>query len=296
MSLPSRFTVLPLLAGVLAPLLFPAAGECSDLHELSLAFGKEIGAIWVLPFVCMLLSIAVCPLTVPHFWEHNFGKVSAFWALAVIAPFVAAYGADFALYEFLHTMLLEYFPFIILLFALFTVAGGIRLKGTLAGTPLVNTCILLVGTMLASWMGTTGAAMLLIRPLLRANAHRRYKIHTVVFCIFLVANIGGCLTPLGDPPLFLGFLQGVDFFWTLGHLLPLLLFLSSALLVLYFILDTALYAREGKPANPSPSGEKIGLEGLINFPLLACIVGAVLMSGIWRPDAVFSLYGIELEL
>ena len=244
----------------------------------------------------MLLSIAVCPLAAPHFWEHHFGKIAVFWSLAFLAPFALTFGAGFALYEFLHAMLLEYFPFIILLFALFTVAGGIRLKGSMAGTPLVNSGLLLAGTMLASWMGTTGAAMLIIRPLLRANAHRRYKVHTVVFCIFLVANIGGCLTPLGDPPLFLGFLQGVDFFWTLGNLLPLLIFLSIALLALYFLLDTILFAREGKPANPAGSGEKIGLEGLLNFPLLACIVASVLLSGIWRPEVTFALYGIELEL
>ncbi|MDR2075561.1 MAG: sodium:proton antiporter, partial [Desulfovibrio sp.] len=286
----------PLLLGLLALTLFPSPGECSDLHELSLTFGKEISALWVLPFVCMLLSIAICPLTVPYFWEHHFGKIAVFWALAVLVPFALIFGPGFALYEFLHAMLLEYIPFIVLLFALFTVAGGIRLKGSMAGTPVVNSALLLVGTLLASWMGTTGAAMLIIRPLLRANAHRRYKVHTVVFCIFLVANIGGCLTPLGDPPLFLGFLQGVDFFWTLGNLLPLLIFLSIVLLALYFLLDTILFAREGKPANPAPSGEKIGLEGLLNFPLLACIVGSVLMSGIWRPDVVFSLYGIEVEL
>ncbi|MDR1360164.1 MAG: sodium:proton antiporter [Deltaproteobacteria bacterium] len=294
-ALPLR-KIPPLLLGLLALVIFPSPGECSGLHELSLNFGKEIGAVWVLPFVCMLLSIAICPLAVPHFWEHNFGKVAVFWALAVLAPFALIFGPAFAFYEFLHSMLLEYIPFIILLFALFTVAGGIRLKGSMAGTPLVNTGLLLTGTVLASWMGTTGAAMLIIRPLLRANAHRRYKVHTVVFCIFLVANIGGCLTPLGDPPLFLGFLQGVDFFWTLLKLLPLLLFLSVALLALYFLLDSFLYAKEGKPANPASSGEKIGLEGMINFPLLACIVASVLLSGVWRPEVVFSLYGIEVEL
>ena len=294
---PSRWLP-PLLVGLFTLVLFPATGLCADLHHASLELGKSLGVFWIIPFVCMLLSIAIGPLAIPHFWEHHFGKISIFWGLAFLVPFGFAYSFELALYELMHAMLLEYFPFIILLFALFTVAGGIRLKGSLVGTPVVNAGLLLIGSLLASWMGTTGAAMLLIRPLLRANAHRKYRVHTVVFFIFMVANIGGCLTPLGDPPLFLGFLQGVDFFWTLSHLLPLMMFLILILLAVYFILDTVLYAKEGKPvpAN-SGSGEKLGLEGaLVNFPLLACIVAAVLMSGIWNPGTTFTIYEVELEL
>lgn len=279
--------------------LFPgtAFSESGGLHELSTQFGAQLSVYWVIPFVCMLLSIAVAPLLLPHFWHHHYGKAALFWGLAFLVPFAVEYGPALALYEFFHAMLLEYFPFIILLFALFTVAGGIRLKGTLVGSPKINASILLIGTILASWMGTTGAAMLLIRPLLRANAHRKYKVHTVVFFIFLVANIGGALTPLGDPPLFLGFLQGVDFFWTLKHLFWPMLVAATILLVAYFVLDNFLFNKEGRPLPPgSGDGERFGLDGLVNLPLLACIVGGVLMSGMWDPDVKFVVYEITLDL
>jgi Na+/H+ antiporter NhaD/arsenite permease-like protein len=204
-----------------------------------------------------------------------------------------------ALYSLLHTMLLEYIPFIILLLSLFTVAGGVRLTGTLVGTPVVNVGILAAGTVFASWMGTTGAAMLFIRPLLRANKHRKYQVHSVVFFIFLVANIGGSLTPLGDPPLFLGFLKGVHFFWTTAHLIEITGLLSLGLLILYFILDSVFHAKEGRPAPPAAdddAGEKLGLEGKVNLLLLGGVVAAVLMSGLWQPDArPLVVYGIELE-
>jgi Na+/H+ antiporter NhaD/arsenite permease-like protein len=246
----------------------------------------------------MLLSIAIMPLALPGVWHHHYGKISLFWGLTFLVPCLLTYGHSVALYELLHTMLLEYIPFIILLLALFTVAGGVRLTGTLVGTPAVNTGILAVGTVLASWMGTTGAAMLLIRPLLRANRHRAYKVHSVVFFIFLVANIGGSLTPLGDPPLFLGFLKGVSFFWTTTHLFKMTCVLSLALLVLYYILDSWFFAREGRPAPPAEDDarEKLGIEGKVNLLLLAGIVSAVLMSGLWQPTAKpITIYGIELE-
>ncbi|MEZ6854414.1 sodium:proton antiporter [Halodesulfovibrio aestuarii] len=261
--------------------------------------GALLSGLWVLPFVCMLLSIAVLPLVAPHFWHKHFGKVSLFWALCFLVPFTMTFGHSLALYETLHALLLEYFPFIILLLALFTVAGGVRLTGTLVGTPIVNTLILVIGTILASWMGTTGAAMLLIRPLLRANAHRKYKVHSVVFFIFLVANIGGSLTPLGDPPLFLGFLQGVSFFWTTQHLLLPMLFTAVLLTGAYFLIDTYLFGKEGRPA---PEGldasntEKLGLDGKVNLLLLLGVIGAVLLSGIWTPNIEFNIYHVHVAL
>lgn len=265
--------------------------------------GAVLGGAWALPFACMLLSIAILPLLTPHFWHHHFGKVAAFWALAFLVPFAMRFGVELAVYEVLHTVLQEYIPFIILLLALFTVAGGVRLTGSLAGTPVVNTLLLAIGTVLASWMGTTGAAMLLIRPLLRANAHRRYKVHSVVFFIFLVANIGGSLTPLGDPPLFLGFLKGVSFFWTTVHMLPLMLLVSGLLLAVFFVLDTVLFGREGRPMPPRQAsrdgqdgGERLGIEGGVNLLLLAGVVGAVLMSGFWKPGVEFTVYHVGVEL
>ena len=260
--------------------------------------GAELGLIWCVPFAGILLSIALFPLLAPNFWHHHFGKISAFWALAFLLPFLGIFGWELALFETLHVALLEYIPFIILLLSLFTVAGGIRLTGRLVGTPVVNTAILLLGTVLASWMGTTGAAMLLIRPIIRANEWRRYKVHTMVFFIFLVANIGGSLTPLGDPPLFLGFLKGVDFFWPTGAMLVPMLVVSVILLVLYYGVDSFFYRREtGGPAEEDEGdGESLGVTGTANFLLLAGIVAAVLMSGVWRPHISFDVYHVHVEL
>jgi Na+/H+ antiporter NhaD and related arsenite permeases len=278
---------------LLTPLSTLAASPGLDLN------GSELSVAWITPFVCMLLSIAFMPLLTPVFWHHHFGKVAFFWALAFVVPCAFVYGLPLASYQVVHVLLLEYIPFLLLLFALFTVAGGVCLTGDLAGSPTVNTILLAMGTFLASWMGTTGAAMLLIRPLLRANAHRQYKVHSVVFFIFLVANIGGSLTPLGDPPLFLGFLKGIDFFWTINHLFAMTTLLSVILLCVYFCLDFWLFNKEGRPVPPREPGstpQKLGLKGSVNLLLLLCVVAAVLMSGMWNPGVVFNLYGTELKL
>ncbi len=266
-------------------------------HEAPHLPGEELGLVWVVPFVGILLSIAFWPLVAPGFWHRNFGKISGAWALAFLIPFALQHGVGLAVYELLHTALSEFIPFIILLTALFTVAGGIRVKGTLVGTPAVNTGMLAIGTFLASWMGTTGAAMLLIRPLLRSNQQRRFKVHTVVFFIFLVANIGGSLTPLGDPPLFLGFLKGVDFFWPTRNMLLPMLTVALPLLAVYFLLDTYLLRREGGiEAPPEDQHERLGLEGAFNFVLLAAVIGAVLMSGLWEAGITFRIYHVEMPL
>ncbi len=289
-----------LLAGVLGTLFlllaFPALALCAGGDAPHLP--GNISALWVIPFACMLLSIAIGPLAVPHIWHHHFGKIALFWGLAFLVPCAIVYGPSVAIFEAWHAMILDYVPFIILLFALFTVAGGVRLTGSLVGKPVVNTGILLVGTLLASWMGTTGAAMLLIRPMLKANAHRKYQVHTVVFFIFLVANIGGSLTPLGDPPLFLGFLKGVPFFWTTVHMLPEMIFMATCLLVIFFVVDTILFNKEGRPVPQGANagnGEKLGLEGKINLLLLAGIVGSVLMSGSVNLGSV-TVYHVEIAL
>lgn len=282
-----------------AAFLAPDLAWCAELGEKSLHIpGKELSAVWVIPFACMLLSIAIGPLAIPHFWEHHFGKVAVFWGVAFLVPCAVVYGADVALYEFWHAMIADYVPFIILLFSLFTVAGGVRLKGSLVGTPVVNAGILLAGTLLASWMGTTGAAMLFIRPLLRANAHRKYKVHSVVFFIFLVANIGGSLTPLGDPPLFLGFLRGVPFFWTASHLLVKTGLLVALLMAIYMAIECYLYNKEGRPTPPAETqnGEKFGLEGKVNLLLLLGVVAMVLLSGSGWSGAKFEVYHVTLAL
>ncbi len=277
--------------------VLPDAWAAGDLHHEAEEIGKQLGILWVVPFACMLLSIAIMPLTVPHFWHHHYGKVSAFWGVAFLVPFALAFGMDLALYSVVHTLFLEYISFIVLLFSLFTIAGGVCLRGSLVGRPLVNTVILLIGTLLASWMGTTGAAMLLIRPLMRAIGHRKYKVHTIVFFIFLVANIGGSLTPLGDPPLFLGFLKGVSFFWPTVHMFAPFLVLSVILLGIYLAVDTYLFNKEGRPESPDAGLDgKLRLEGTHNLFLLGGVVAVVLMSGIWTPESGVTIYHVHVEL
>ena len=252
----------------------------------------QILPLWsCIPFAGMLLSIALCPLLMPDFWHHHFGKISAFWAATLGLPFLIAFKGD-ALYEMLHIILADYVPFIILLWSLYTISGGILLRGKLRGTPVVNLIMLIIGTALASWMGTTGAAMLMIRPFLRANNYRKNRTFMVVFFIFLVANVGGSLTPLGDPPLFLGFLHGVSFFWTF-NLLPHMLLVVILLLVIYFFLDTYHYRKEGA-SPPAENGVKqpLKLEGTHNFIFLAGVVGSVLMSGMvdWGEVNTFGVH------
>ncbi len=259
--------------------------------------GSQLSLIWAVPFIGVLLSIALCPLVMPLFWHHHFGKITAAWALAFLVPFALTFGTATAGAGLVHALLAEYVPFILLLAALFAVSGGIYIRGNLRGTPVLNTLILLIGGVLASFMGTTGASMLLIRPLIRANDNRKSAAHVVIFFIFIVSNIGGSLTPLGDPPLFLGFLKGVTFFWTVSHILPDTLFLMVVLLVMFFLLDSWMYKREGVTrADPTPNDERFGFDGGINFVLLGCVVALVLMSGLWKSDVAFDVYGTQVGL
>ncbi len=260
--------------------------------------GSQLGLWWSLPFAGMLLSIAVFPLVAPHFWEHHFGKISALWIVVVLGPFLVLYGWQLTLFEVLHLLLLEYLPFIILLLALFTVAGGIHFAGSFQGSPLSNTVFLAGGTAIASWTGTTGASMLLIRPVMRANKDRRYKVHVIIFFIFLVSNIGGALTPLGDPPLFLGFLKGVSFFWPTVHVFLPMMLVAVFLLAIFYVMDSYLYRKEGGAPEPTPVEEKVkvGINGWPNVALLGGVVGAVLMSGMWKPGIGFDVYHVHVEL
>lgn len=302
------FVLLALIIGLLAYGLslqqHPAASASPAEHPSHLG---EVLPIWsALPFVGILLSIALFPVLAPHFWHHHFGKVSAFWSLVTAIPFAVAYGRE-AVQEILHIYVADYFPFIILLWSLFTVAGGILVEGTLKGTPRLNTIFLAIGTFLASLVGTTGASMLLIRPVLRANAERKNKVHMIIFFIFLISNIGGSLTPLGDPPLFLGFLHFVPFFWTLKLIKPMGL-VSGILLVLFFLLDSYLYRRErvapGKvpaigsatpAAAETTAASPIRIKGLYNLLFLAGIIGGVLMSGLVRLGSV-ELMHISIDI
>lgn len=274
-----------------ALLCLPGLSMAADID------GSRLSWAWGVPFAGILLSIALMPLLAPSFWHHHFGKVSAAWTLAFFLPFAAVFGPAMAGSSLVHALLAEYIPFIILLVALYTVAGGIFIRGNLHGSPAVNVAILAIGTVLASFMGTTGASMLMIRPLIRANDNRVHKAHVVVFFIFLVSNAGGSLTPLGDPPLFLGFLKGVDFFWTVSHIFPETLFLAGSLLTIFYLLDRWYYAREGVlPVDPTPDTGRIGFDGAINFWLLAAVVGLVLLSGFWKTSLGFDIFGTEVGL
>ncbi len=271
--------------------MLPLAANAADVD------GARLSVLWAIPFAGILLCIALMPLMAPGFWHHHFGKISAAWTLAFFLPFAAVFGVGAAGVSLVHAMLAEYLPFIILLTALYTVAGGIYIRGNLHGSPALNCVLLLIGVVLASFMGTTGASMLMIRPLIRANDNRQHKAHLVVFFIFLVSNVGGSLTPLGDPPLFLGFLKGVDFFWTVGYILPETIFMVASLLTIFYIIDSYYFKKEGVlPADPTPDTARLGFDGAVNFWLLAAAAGLVLMSGVWKSPVAIDVAGTAVGL
>ena len=276
----------------LACLSAPGAAIAADFD------GAQLTAVWGIPFAGILLCIALMPLLTPHFWHHHYGKVVAAWSLAFFIPFAVIFGANLAGENLVHALFAEYIPFIVLLTALYAVSGGIFIRGNLHGSPGLNTTILAIGAFLASFMGTTGASMLMIRPLIRANDNRKHVAHVVVFFIFIVSNAGGSLTPLGDPPLFLGFLKGVDFFWTLKHLFPQSLFLMGSLLAIFFVLDSWYYHKLEaiQTVDPTPDSRQIGFDGKVNFVLLAGVVALVLMSGLWKSDVSFNVAGTDVGL
>lgn len=261
----------------------------------------------VIPFVGMLLSIALGPVLFPNFWHNHFGKISFAWACLLAIPLIIVFGQQ-GVDELLHILIADYVPFIVLLGALFTVGGGILIRTSMKGTTAVNVGFLTLGSFLASLMGTTGAAMLLIRPFLRVNKYRKYKAFLVVFFIFTIANVGGSLTPLGDPPLFLGFLHGVPFFWTLNLLLPMLVVLA-ALMIIYVIFDRYFLAKERKEGalssdsqgsdssdkNELSSGKKIEILGFQNFILLAAIIGVIIFSGSVKMNEI-NILGVHMGL
>jgi Na+/H+ antiporter NhaD/arsenite permease-like protein len=276
---------------IVALALCPLAAQAADID------GSKLSAWWGIPFAGMLLSIAILPLALPQLWHHHFGKIAAGWALALALPFAVVFGPAAMASTVVHTLLSEYLPFIILLTALFTISGGIYVRGNLHGSPALNVAIMAIGAVLASVMGTTGASVLLIRPLIRANDNRKSVAHVVVFFIFIVSNAGGSLTPLGDPPLFLGFLKGVDFFWTVKHIFPETLFLIGSLLAIFYVIDTWHYKREGVTrVDPTPDTPTFGLDGAINFVPLLLVMALVLMSGTWKPGISYKVFGTDVPL
>jgi Na+/H+ antiporter NhaD/arsenite permease-like protein len=277
------------LAAAFVLLLAPLPAQAAPALD-----GASMGWPWALPFAGILLSIATGPLLFAKFWHAHYGKIAAVWALLTLVPIAIVFGAPNALAAFVHAVLAEYMSFIVLLFALYVVAGGILITGRLRGGPLVNAGILVLGTAMASLVGTTGAAMILVRPLIRANASRARNAHVVVFFIFLVANIGGALSPLGDPPLFVGFLRGVDFFWTTTHLAYETAIVAVLVLAIFLVLD--IWLARGETKTVAAASVPLGLRGLINLPLIACIIGAILLSAVWKPGIDLDVYGTHIAL
>ena len=247
---------------------------------------------WALPFIGILITIAAGPLLFPRLWHRHYGKFAFAWGTLAIVPIAALYDVPTAAAAFVHALLAEYLSFIVLLFTLYVVAGGILVTGELRGTPLVNTAILAFGTLIASIVGTTGAAMILIRPLLRANANRLHNAHVVVFFIILVGNVGGALSPLGDPPLFVGFLRGVEFFWTAQHLWLQTAILAAIVLAMFVVVDIWFHRQDrrvtliGEP--PLPPG-KLSVHGNINFLLLAAVIVTILIASQWKSGVAFDV-------
>jgi Na+/H+ antiporter NhaD/arsenite permease-like protein len=284
-------------------------GKCLILSSLAALFlsgpahaaaldGAALSLAWALPFAGLLATIALGPLFFARTWHHHYGKIALAWALLVAVPIALMAGPGVATETVLHALFIEFVPFIVLLFALYTVAGGILITGSLTGTPAVNTAILAFGTLLASVVGTTGASMILIRPLIRANDQRRHNVHVVIFFIFLVSNIGGSLTPLGDPPLFVGFLRGVDFFWTTRAMLLPMLFCAAILLSIFYALDRWLWRTDALlPALRDRTPERsLNLYGRRNIPLLGLIIAVLLLSSAWKPGLFVALPGARMPL
>ena len=292
----SKSALLSLIAGIAGVLVFALApAPQADAGPALDRLGRTLPLWTGLPFLGMLLSIALFPLLAADFWHHNYAKVAVAWGFIFFAPFFFEY-SSLALVKLLEVLLVDYLPFLILLWGLYTVSGGIMLRATLIATPALNAAFLVAGLVLASLMGTTGASMLLVRPLLRANHWRRHKAHVFVFFIFLVSNVGGLLTPLGDPPLFLGFIHGVPFFWTL-RLLPQYLVVSALVLAVFLVIDTYLIRREieARPSHEPPHRrQSFRIDGWHNFLLLLGILGAVLLSGMWHTPGV-TRFGVHIE-
>lgn len=231
--------------------------------------------VWAAPFLGVLLSIAVLPAIAPRFWHRHMRSVSFFWIAVLLLPWAAVHGADRAAGLAWTAILSEYLPFATLLAALYAAGGGVLIRGGPAGTPAGNTVMLTCGTALGVVMGQAGAAMVIINPLLHANAHRTHKVHLPLFLILLVANASGALTPLGNPPLYLGFLEGVPFFWTTRHLWQPLMILSACMLGAFYLLDRAL--AQADP--PSPPKARLRIRGWGNAVLILLTGATVLAQG-----------------
>lgn len=254
-----------------------------------------------IPFAGLLLSIAVMPLIKGEWWESHQPLVAGFWILLMLVPFAFVYGPHKAAETVLECTVNDYLTFIVLLFGLFCVSGNITMEGDFAGSPRINVGLLALGTLLASCIGTTGASMLMVRPVIKMNSWRKRKSHIMVFFIFMVSNMGGCLTPIGDPPLLMGFMRGVPFFWSM-HLFPVLIFNMAILLFVFYHLDKWAYRKDiarGRKPDISKPGTEFSIDGLHNIVFLVMIVAAVILSGVLPgmsafQDAAGNVRGIHI--
>lgn len=250
---------------------------------------------WCIPFAGILLSLAFMPLIAHKLWHNHYGKIGAVWSSAVVLPMMGIYGLEITTAKLSHVLFHEYIPFILLVGSLYVVAGGIVIKTTLQHSPAVNTIFLAIATILASFIGTAGAAMLFIRPLLHVNKNREHKTHLVIFFIILVCNLGGCLTALGDPPLFLGFLNGVHFFWPTTHLFFPLIITAVPVLALFYFMDSR-YKDSTTKQQQYDLKKIISFKGKSNFILLAIILLAVVFSGVFEFKTAIHFLGTHLEI
>jgi Na+/H+ antiporter NhaD/arsenite permease-like protein len=274
--------IVPKRAVLLGSGLFPTSAVAATIDPAP-------SVQWGLPFFGVLLSIALIPMLAPRFWHRRMGWVALGWSLALLVPMAVAWSPRHAVAAAWHGIMGEYLPFVALLLALYTAAGGILVRGVGRG-PAANTGLLAAGTLMAGVMGTTGAAMVMIHPLLASNAHRTRKTHLVVFFIALVANAGGATTPLGDPPLYLGYLHGVPFSWPLLHLTLPLIVMALPLLMAFYLLDRRLAAADGA----APARERFRLRGTANIALIGVVLATVLGGGLWHGGEVV-LFGLGLE-
>jgi len=252
---------------------------------------------WAIPFMGVLASLAFAHLLAPKFWRHHYAKVLGGWILSFLCVLVGVKGLVSSLHFLFHTLIHHYIPFMALITVLFTVGGGIHITMKGKASPLLNASLLGCGALLANVIGTTGASMLFIRPIIALNKYRRYATHVIIFFIFLVSNIGGILTPLGDPPLFIGFLNGVDFFWTATQLLYPFLFVGGITLTIFWLIDHYYFYHDPLVHDPSHMhGEaRITIKGLRNFLFLgAAIIAVVLESKILEHP--FSFFGLPIPI
>jgi Na+/H+ antiporter NhaD/arsenite permease-like protein len=248
---------------------------------------------WAAPFVGLVLTIALAPHFAPALWERNYGKAALAWSLAFAAPDLAERGAVATAAALLDTAVHQYLPFVLLLGTLYIVAGGLRITGAPHGTPGVNTALLALGTVMAGIIGTPGASLLMLRPVISANRHRRQTVHVFVFFILLVANVGGALTPLGNPPLFLGYLKGVPFFWPTVHLALPTATLAAGLLATFYAIERYLQrGGRGDAEHVLRDSETLGIEGGVNLVLLALALAAIMLRVFWTAAPVVTILGV----